>query len=635
MADPLVVLERTLRRRAGPPRSRGGRRRPVIRPSQRADYQANVAMALAKKLGRQPRELAQELVDAVDLDDVCEKVEIAGPGFVNLTLARRLPRRASLDRPADRARGVRPAPAPETVVVDYSAPNVAKEMHVGHLRCTIIGDALARMLEFVGHTVIRQNHVGDWGTPFGMLIEHLLDLGEDEAVERAVDQRPQRLLPGRPARSSTATRRSPSAPASAWSCCRAATPRRCACGSCSSTTRSATSPPSTTSSASRSRADDIRGESFYNDVLAAVVDRARGRGPAWSSDGALCVFPPGFDQPRRRAAARSSSASATAASATPPPTSPRSATGVGDLGATRVALRRRRAAGRAPRHGLRGRRDGRLAAAAGARRARRVRLGPRRATARCSGRAPARRSSWSSCSTRRRPRARPSCRPRTPTSTTTSSGRVAARRRHRRRQVRRPLERPRPGLRLRLGPHARLRRQHRAVPAVRARAHPLDLPAGRASTTRRCADAAARRDRRAGRARARRQAARLRRRRAERSSTRSSRTACAPTSSSWPRPSRRFYEQCPVLKAGHRRAAGVAARPVRPHGARAGDRARPARGSRRPTASEPVKRHDHMAVSTTSSRCSTRTPRSTTCRSIPRTRPGATRGRRRPVAATG
>jgi arginyl-tRNA synthetase len=156
---------------------------PVVRPSDRADAQVNGALPLAKQIGANPRETAQQVIDSGVLADVCSAVEIAGPGFINLTfsdefLAALLSAVATDDR-----LGVEPASTIRTVVVDYSAPNVAKEMHVGHLRSTVIGDALVRMHEFAGHTVIRENHIGDWGRPFGMMIEHLLDIGEDVAAE--------------------------------------------------------------------------------------------------------------------------------------------------------------------------------------------------------------------------------------------------------------------------------------------------------------------------------------------------------------------------------------------------------------------------------------------------------------------
>ena len=150
---------------------------PVLRASDRADFQANGALALAKQVGRPPRQVAEQVVAAAQLDDVCAEVEVSGPGFINLTLSDEFVARQVAALSADGRLGVEAAVAPETVVIDYSAPNVAKEMHVGHLRSTLIGDSLARVLGFLGHTVIRENHIGDWGTPFGMLIEHLLDVG--------------------------------------------------------------------------------------------------------------------------------------------------------------------------------------------------------------------------------------------------------------------------------------------------------------------------------------------------------------------------------------------------------------------------------------------------------------------------
>ena len=150
---------------------------PVLRASDRADFQANGALALAKQVGRSPRQVADEVVAAATLDDVCAVVEVSGPGFINLTLADGFVADQVADLSADQRLGVAHAALPHRIVVDYSSPNVAKEMHVGHLRSTLIGDALVRILEFQGHTVLRDNHIGDWGTPFGMLIEHLIDVG--------------------------------------------------------------------------------------------------------------------------------------------------------------------------------------------------------------------------------------------------------------------------------------------------------------------------------------------------------------------------------------------------------------------------------------------------------------------------
>ena len=147
---------------------------PAARP-EFGDYQANGVMAAAKKLRTTPRELAAKVVEAARLDDLAERLEVAGPGFINIRL-RSDWLAAELTRRIDDERLGVPELTEErqqTVVVDYSAPNLAKEMHVGHLRSTIIGDALARVLAFLGHHVIRQNHVGDWGTQFGMLTAYM------------------------------------------------------------------------------------------------------------------------------------------------------------------------------------------------------------------------------------------------------------------------------------------------------------------------------------------------------------------------------------------------------------------------------------------------------------------------------
>ena len=153
---------------------------PVLRTSERGDYQANGVMAVAKRLGRAPRDVAEQVVHLVDLEGVA-RIEVAGAGFLNLTLSEEFLNLELTSLLDDARLGIASGTA-KTVVIDYSAPNVAKEMHVGHLRSTVIGDALARMYRFMGHRVVARNHVGDWGTPFGMLIEHLLDLGEEAAI---------------------------------------------------------------------------------------------------------------------------------------------------------------------------------------------------------------------------------------------------------------------------------------------------------------------------------------------------------------------------------------------------------------------------------------------------------------------
>jgi arginyl-tRNA synthetase len=181
MADPLSLLARRLSPAFAA--VAGGEVDPVVRPSEHADAQVNGALALAKKLGEQPRDVVARVLDvAGDMSDMCAELHVAGPGFVNVVFTDKFLAEQLHAAMASDALGVASAPVKHKFVVDYSAPNVAKEMHVGHLRSTIIGDALVRMLTFVGHAVVRENHIGDWGTPFGMLIEHLVDLGEADAA---------------------------------------------------------------------------------------------------------------------------------------------------------------------------------------------------------------------------------------------------------------------------------------------------------------------------------------------------------------------------------------------------------------------------------------------------------------------
>lgn len=161
----------------------------MIRPATDAkfgDYQANCAMPLKKVLGKAPPEIAQDLVDRVDVSEFCQSVEIAGPGFINLTLSDDWIKSSLTNALCDERLGVPKVADPKTFVVDYSSPNVAKPMHVGHIRSTVIGDAIAKVLRFAGHQVISDNHVGDWGTQFGMIIygyKHFLN-------EAAFDESP-------------------------------------------------------------------------------------------------------------------------------------------------------------------------------------------------------------------------------------------------------------------------------------------------------------------------------------------------------------------------------------------------------------------------------------------------------------
>ena len=161
----------------------------LIAPGKKAgfgDYQANCAMGAAKAMGTNPRELAAKIVAALtpELKGIADKIEIAGPGFINIDLNTAWLGEQIANAQVDARLNIANVSTPQTVVIDYSGPNLAKEMHVGHLRSTIIGDALARLLEFQGHNVVRQNHVGDWGTQFGMLIAQL-----EEELEKNQSQK--------------------------------------------------------------------------------------------------------------------------------------------------------------------------------------------------------------------------------------------------------------------------------------------------------------------------------------------------------------------------------------------------------------------------------------------------------------
>jgi arginyl-tRNA synthetase len=266
---------------------------PLIRPSSFGDFQANLAMSLARTLGRPPREVAAAIVEHLEVDDLCERVEVSGPGFVNLTLRSDWIAEQANALAADERLGVAPAAAPETVVVDYSGPNVAKEMHVGHLRSTAIGDALARLLGFLGHRVIRQNHIGDWGAPFGMLIEQLVDMGAAEpGAELSVSdlnlfyQQAREQYDGDPDFAERARRRVVALQAS--------DPTTLALW------RQLFDESMRHFRAIYDRLDvlltdeDIDAESRYNPVLPEVVAELEAKGLTEVSQGALCVFPPGF-----------------------------------------------------------------------------------------------------------------------------------------------------------------------------------------------------------------------------------------------------------------------------------------------------------------------------------------------------
>jgi arginyl-tRNA synthetase len=264
------------------------------------DYQANGAMALAKLLKMKPRDVAAAVIQRLEVSDLAEKVEIAGPGFINITLRRDWVA-AEIGRiNADERLGMSRAEKPETVVVDYSAPNLAKEMHVGHLRSTIIGDALARMLDFAGHNVVRQNHVGDWGTQFGMLCAYLARQklrAQREKPDKIIEivmiedleefyRQAKALFDSDPrfaefARKCVVKLQAGDKEVSKlWSDVRGMSLYHCwrvynRLGVLL-------------------ESDDLRGESAYNDDLPHVVEDLKAKGLLKESEGAQCVFVPGF-----------------------------------------------------------------------------------------------------------------------------------------------------------------------------------------------------------------------------------------------------------------------------------------------------------------------------------------------------
>ncbi len=267
--------------------------RPATKP-QFGHFQSNVALRLAKSQGQPPRAVAQRIVDELDVADLCEPLEIAGPGFINFRLRSDVLARAVTDQLAEPAAGVQRTEDPQTVVIDYSAPNVAKQMHVGHLRSSIIGDCLRRILLALGHRVIAQNHVGDWGTQFGMLVEQILDEGIDASTLNLVDAEALYLRANAHFKSDDdfAGR---------------ARSRVVKLQSGDDQTRAIWRQLIEISEAGFNAAyarlnvlltdDDLAGESTYNDDLPNVVADLEASGTAVVDDGALVVFVEGFNAP--------------------------------------------------------------------------------------------------------------------------------------------------------------------------------------------------------------------------------------------------------------------------------------------------------------------------------------------------
>jgi arginyl-tRNA synthetase len=275
---------------------------PLITPATNdrfGDYQSNAAMGLAKQAAASsggksnPRELAQRIVQHLDLGPMVSEVSIAGPGFINVRLSPTWLAAQLTAVAGDPRLGVEPAAAPLRVVIDYSGPNIAKQMHVGHLRSTVIGDALSRVIEFFGHEVIRQNHLGDWGTQFGMLIARLREIGLDtgahiadletfyrEAKER-FDSDP--AFQDEARRTVVRLQRGEPEELAAWERIVEETRRHYQ--------------PLYERLGVLLRREHECGESFYNPLLPQAVADLRDKGIAVESEGAVVVFVQGYDTP--------------------------------------------------------------------------------------------------------------------------------------------------------------------------------------------------------------------------------------------------------------------------------------------------------------------------------------------------
>ena len=275
----------------------------IVRPStdpKFGDYQANGVMALAKKLKTNPRKLAEDVVGNLDLSDICEPPEVAGPGFINL----RLKPEFLADRLLEINRhiaslGIDVTSKPKTIVVDFSSPNIAKQMHVGHLRSTIIGDCICRILECLGHKIIRQNHIGDWGTQFGMLICYFYRTYGDSLKQSGITVSdisiPNMEVFYRKANKLFNTD-SDFASESREYVVKLQSGDQEVFGIWQFICQQSLYGFQDLywSLGIELNLSDVRGESFYNDKLADVVGDLKRNELTVESDGAICVFPPGF-----------------------------------------------------------------------------------------------------------------------------------------------------------------------------------------------------------------------------------------------------------------------------------------------------------------------------------------------------
>lgn len=270
---------------------------PELRGATRPEFghfQSSVALRLAKAERKPPRQVATEIVARLDVADLCEPPEIAGPGFLNFRLRSDVLAAYVTEQLADPRSGVEQTTSPQVVVIDYSAPNVAKQMHVGHLRTTIIGDCFNRVLTAVGHRVVPQNHLGDWGTQFGMLVEQILDEGTDASAltlpeaedlykRASAHFRSDEEFADRARRRVVALQSGDEQTLTVW--------------------RQLIAVSLAGFNATYARLnvlltdDDLAGESMYNDELASVAAELEENGTAVVDDGALCVFVEGFNAP--------------------------------------------------------------------------------------------------------------------------------------------------------------------------------------------------------------------------------------------------------------------------------------------------------------------------------------------------
>ena len=266
---------------------------PLIRPSGFADYQSNVAMSLARQLDRAPRDVAGLVAARLASADAVASAEVSGPGFINITLSDSWIADQSSTQLADARLGVALAEPSQRIVVDFSGPNVAKELHAGHLRATVVGDAIARVLDHLGHDVVRAAHLGDWGTQFGMLIEHALDIG-DQATENELAageftpfyQAARAKFDGDPNFADRSRKRVVQLQAGEPDAMRLW--QMLVDDSMEYLRKIYERLDVTLTDA------DMAPESFYNSMLSDVSDELESKGIAVMSDGALCAFPPGF-----------------------------------------------------------------------------------------------------------------------------------------------------------------------------------------------------------------------------------------------------------------------------------------------------------------------------------------------------